>query len=183
MYEVEVKARLKNRAQVKKQLEDLGCEFSEELHQVDHIFVPEGTSFPPPFSVPILRVREQNGKSIFTMKISQSSRQDCIERETEVTDGKMMTDILEFLKYKEVTLVDKKRIKTTVGDIEIVLDTVKELGEFIEAEKIVSEEDPETRVKIQRELFDFLGTIGIAKEDHVIEGKYDIMIYEKLNSK
>jgi adenylate cyclase, class 2 len=180
MYEVEVKASLKDRESVKKKLDDLGCTFSEELHQVDHIFIPKGISFPPPFSTPVLRIREQNGKSIFTLKISQTSRQDCIERETEISDGKSMTDIMDLIGYEEVTTVDKKRIKTKYKDMEIVLDDVKLLGEFIEAEKIVQDSDSEVRKKIQEELFEFLATIGITKEDHVIGGKYDIMVYEKL---
>lgn len=182
MYEVEVKARLQNREEVYKKLIDLGCKFSEELHQVDHIFTPKGIDFPPPLSTPVLRVREQNGKSIFTLKISQSSRQDCIERETEISDGGIMVDIMKHLNYVEVSVVDKKRIKTNYKDMEIVLDTVKDLGEFIEVEKVVTEENSEARQRIQQELYDFLETIGISKQDHVIGGKYDIMLYEKLKT-
>jgi len=51
MYEVEVKARLRNRKEVIKKLESFGCKFSEELHQVDHIFIPEGVDFPPPIEL------------------------------------------------------------------------------------------------------------------------------------
>lgn len=96
---------------------------------------------------------------------------------------KLMIEIFELLKWKKVPVVDKKRIKTNLNDIEIVLDDVKDLGEFIEAEKIVKNEDHEDRKKIQGELFTFLETLGISKEDRVIDGKYDIMLYEKLNKK
>lgn len=183
MYEVEVKAQLKDRASVIKKLEALGCAFSVELHQVDHVFIPEGLPFPPALGVPILRVRKQNEEYIFTLKIPQKSRQDCIERETEVKDGEMMLEILKLMKWQEVPTVDKKRIKTKVGEIEVVLDTVEHLGEFIEAEKIVTDEDVASRQKTQEELFDFLETIGVSKEDRVIDGKYDIMLYEKLRGK
>jgi adenylate cyclase class IV len=64
-----------------------------------------------------------------------------------------------------------------------VLDKVKYLGEFIEAEKIVKNKDHEDRKKVQEELFDFLETLGITKEDRVIDGKYDIMLWEKMNKK
>src|SRR3989344_5617952 len=148
MYEVEVKARLRNRKSVLNKLKALGCKFSKELHQIDHIFAPEGNPFPLPFEIPILRVRKSNDQYFFTLKISQSSRQDCIEKE-----------------------------------IEIVLDKVKNLGEFIEAEKIVIHENREDRKKVQSELLDFLETIGVSKKDQVIDGKYDIMLYEKLNKK
>lgn len=183
MYEVEVKAKLNNRDLVVKKLQELGCTFSEELHQVDHVFIPDHLDFPPPMGTPVLRVREQNNSFFFTLKISQGSRQDSLERELEIKDGEVMIDILKHLKYQEVPTVDKRRIKTKYHDIEIVLDSVKILGEFIEAEKIVHEADPEARKQTQEELFSFLESIGVSKEDKVIDGKYDIMLYEKLNGK
>ncbi len=183
MYEVEVKASLKDRNTVKKKLESLGCKFSPVLHQIDTIFIPEGAVFPPPLGVPVLRVRKSNSQYLFTMKIPQSSRQDCIERELEITDGEKMIEILKFLKYQQVPTVDKKRIKTKMGDMEIVLDNVKNLGEFIEAEKIVKTKNPDDRKKTQEKLFTFLETLGVSKKDRVIDGKYDIMLYEKFGMK
>jgi predicted adenylyl cyclase CyaB len=94
-----------------------------------------------------------------------------------------MVEILKLIKYKEAILVDKKRIKTNLNDIEIVLDEVKDLGEFIEAEKIVTNENQEDRKKIQEELFAFLETLGVAQEDHIVDGKYDIMLFEKFGDK
>jgi adenylate cyclase, class 2 len=179
MYEVEVKAHLKDRQKVKEKLEALGCSFGPELHQVDEIFTPATGIFPPPIGAPVLRIRTQNGKYIFTLKINQSSRQDCIEREFEISDRDQMRDSIKLMGYQEDVTVEKKRIKTMYKDIEVVLDTVERLGEFVEAEKIVTDSDPEARKKIQEELMDFLTTLGIAKEDQVIDGKYDIMIYEK----
>ena len=183
MYEVEVKARLQDREGVQRQLKGLGCSFSEELHQIDSIFIPEGIPFPPPLGVPVLRVRKQNDQSFFTLKIPQSNRQDCIERELEISDGEKMLEVIHLLGYKQVPTVEKKRIKTMHGDIEIVLDVVENLGEFIEAEKIVHTEDNESRQKTQEELFVFLGTLGISEGDRVIDGKYDIMLYEKYGMK
>ena len=186
MYEVEVKAHLRDRAQVKKKLEELGANFSKELHQVDHIFIPDGISFPPPIGTPVLRVREQGEKYFFTLKISQGNRTDSLEREMEIEDGGKMVEILKRIGYKETVLVDKKRIKAKLSDMEVVLDSVKDLGEFIEAEKIVANENVEERKKIQEELFAFLETLGVSKEDHIVDGKYDIMlseIYKKLGAK
>lgn len=180
MYEVEVKARLKNREEVAKKLESLGCKFSEELHQVDDIFTPKSDVFPPPKGTPVLRIRRQNGQAIFTLKINQTSRQDCIEHEVEIQDGGEMEKIIKLLGFQNDVTVEKRRIKTKYNGMEIVLDEVAQLGTFIEAEKVVSDENPENRIKIQEELFQFLGTLGVSKEDQVIDGKYDIMLYEKL---
>src|SRR3990167_9271564 len=100
MYEVEVKAWLRNREEVKKKLESLGCKFSEELHQIDKIFAPKGTPLPrTPLGTTVLRVRKQNDKYFFTLKIPQSSHQDCVEREIEIKDGEMMIEMFELMKW------------------------------------------------------------------------------------
>ncbi len=179
MYEVEVKARLKNREETFNKLKEMGCSFSEELHQIDHIFIPGNESFPPPLGIPVLRVRIQNGISFFTLKIPQSSRQDCIEKEFQISDGDKMLEVIHLLGFKQVPTVDKKRIKTILGDMEIVLDIVEGLGEFIEAEKIVTMEDSSLRIKVKEELLNFLETIGVSSQDIIEDGKYDIMLYEK----
>ena len=179
MYEVEVKMHLQDRDKVIQKVKDLGCVFGEVLHQVDHIFIRGDVDFPPPYDSPVLRVRKQNNKYFFTMKISMSNRQDCVERELEISDGEKMIEIIKFLKYKQAPIVDKKRVKTNVGDIEVVLDEVVGLGEFLEAEKIVHTHDGEERQKIQEELLSFLETLGIQREDQVVNGKYDIMLFEK----
>lgn len=183
MYEVEVKARLKDRTEVQKKLEALGCTFSEELYQIDDIYTPDSGIFPPPMGVGVLRIRNQNGKFIFTLKINQSGRQDCIEHELEISQKEEMEKIILLLGYKLDVTVDKTRIKTKYQGMEIVLDTVKDLGEYIEAEKITTEPDPEARKKIQDELLDFLYTIGVSKDDIVVDGKYDIMLFEKFKDK
>lgn len=179
MYEVEIKAKLNNREEIMEKLHSMGCVFGDELHQIDYIFIPEKESFPPPLGVPVLRVRKQNESHLFTLKIPQSSRQDCIEKEFEISDGNEMLEVIKLIGYKQVPTVEKKRIKTTLQDMEIVLDLVKGLGEFIEIEKIVETSDPEARARIQEELFSFLSDLGITKEDHVVDGKYDIMLFEK----
>ncbi len=183
MYEVEVKARLKDRKEVFEKLQSVGCIWSGELHQVDDIFSRDSdiTSFAK--DRPILRIRDENGKFILTLKMDQSSKQDCIEHESEVGDKGEMEKILGILGFRKEVTVDKVRIKTKYKDMEIVLDTVKELGEFIEAEKMTDEADPEARKKIQEDLYEFLETLGVTKEDKVIDGKYDVMILEKNSHK
>lgn len=183
MYEIEVKAHLRKKDEVIKKLEDLGCKFFEELHQVDYIFNPKDEKFPPTIGEPVLRVREENGKNILTLKINQTSRLDCIERELEISDGEMMKEIILLLDFRKDITVKKKRIKTKYEDIEIYVDEVEQLGDFIEAEKLTKDNNPETRIKIQSELMDFLVGLGIPQEDQVVDGKYDIMLYEKHRNK
>ena len=166
-----------------KKLKIFGCKFGKVLHQVDRIFTPMGISFPTPFHVPVLRVREQNNIFLFTLKLAQSGRQDSIERELEIADGKMMIEIMNLINYQEVAVVDKKRIKTKYKNMEIVLDKVKHLGDFIEVERIVKNKNPEARKNIQKELCDFLESLGVDEEDLLVNSKYDIMLWEKRRGK
>lgn len=179
MYEVEIKAHLRNREEVRKKLGDLGCVFSGELHQIDSIYTPEADAFPPLKGSPVLRIREENTKHILTLKINQTSRQDCIEHEVNIAEKGEMEKIIKLLGFKDDVTVDKTRIKTKYKDMEIVLDTVTDLGEFIEVEKMTTEADPVVRKKTQDELFEFLFTLGVSEEDVVVDGKYDIMLFNK----
>ena len=62
--------------------------------------------------------------------------------------------------------------------MEICLDEVKDLGNFIEVEKI-TDEDPD---KVQEELFRFLESVGVRREDRVVNG-YDILMWRKQHTK
>ena len=154
------------------------------LHQIDYVFIPKDAPYPLfPLGTPALRLRKQNETYLLTLKIPQSSYQDCIEREVEIQDGEKMLEILKLMGWVPIPTVEKKRIKASLNDMEIVLDVVEHLGEFIEVEKIVKHENHEDRKNVQKELFDFLKTLGVGEGDWVIDGKYDIMLWEKLNSK
>ena len=172
---------VKNRDAVIKKLELLGCKFSQELHQIDHIYTREVDVFPPPKGTPVLRIRQENNIYILTLKINQASRQDCIEHEVEISNKDEMETIIKLLGFKDDVTVEKRRIKTKYKDMEVVLDTVTDLGEFIEVEKVTAEADPALRKNIQNELFEFLYTLGVSKDDVVVDGKYDIMLYEKMH--
>lgn len=179
MYEVEIKAKLKDKQALKRKLESMGAQWSEELHQEDFIFTPSNIAFVSPKGTPVLRVRKENTKAILTLKINQTSRLDCIEREVEVVDADKMIEIISLSGFKKDVKVNKRRIKAKIGEVEVTIDEVEGLGSFVEAEKITEEADPQKRKAIQVELMDFLVSLGIERDDQVVDGKYDIMIYEK----
>jgi predicted adenylyl cyclase CyaB len=61
----------------------------------------------------------------------------------------------------------------SLGSDVICLDEVRDLGTFIELEKITEGEDP---IKVQSELFAFLKSLGVREEDRVERG-YDTLLY------
>ena len=177
--EIEVKAKAENLSLIRIKLEALGCTFTDPIVQDDTIFVNfdgDFTKFAP--GTNFLRIRKAKGKILFTLKQPQSNDLDCIEKEVEVSDADQFRDALELMGYHEAVQVHKTRTKTKYKDMEICLDEVKGLGSFVEVEKI-TEGDGDA---VQTELFAFLQTLGVNKEDRVLRG-YDILVYLKNKSK
>lgn len=175
--EIEVKAKLNNSDEVISKLKKLGCVLSEPLTQHDIIFVDDNYGIFDEFQPDknLLRIRESNGKFILTLKQPKSNEQDAIEHETEVKDAIEAKEILEHMGLHEAVQVHKIRRKTNYNDWEICLDEVEGLGSFIEVEKITDSSDVEA---VQNELFVFLQSLGVKKEDRVTSG-YDTLVYRK----
>lgn len=175
--EIEVKAKVDDFTKIRDELEKLGCVFSDPIIQEDTIFVNfdgDFTKFMPDTN--FLRIRKMKDKILFTLKQSENNELDCIEKEVEISDAEQFREALELMGYHEAVQVHKTRTKTKYQDMEICLDEVKDLGSFIEVEKI-TEGDGEA---VQNELFSFLETLGISKESRVVNG-YDTLIYLKNN--
>ena len=109
------------------------------------------------------------------MKQPQSNELDTLERETEIADPKELKEVLFLMGYRSVVEIHKVRRKAKYKDYEICLDEVKGLGSFVEVEKITDEANAE---EVQEELFQFLETWGIQRENRIMNG-YDTLIYLK----
>lgn len=126
------------------------------------------------------RIRIQNGtKVILTAKSPKQKHGDgsLVKREHEVVvdSADEARSILSMLGLQEAVRVIKKRQMARYEGYEICLDEVEGLGSFIELEKMADEADA---AQIQKEMFDFLMTLGVSAEDQVKKG-YDILMYEK----
>jgi len=174
MNEVEVKARLKNKEEVIRLLKDRGVSFNKAITQIDTVYSPVNEPVPTPRGSNVLRIREQDGVNIFTLKQPRENQLDCLEYETVFTDKDQMEKIILTLGFHPRTRVSKTRQKAKYNDLEICLDEVEELGSYIEVEKITSEEP----LKVQEELMSFLLELGVSKEDQVFDG-YDVLLLKK----
>lgn len=177
--EIEVKARVDDLSEIRTKLETLGCIFSEPVTQEDHLFVNfdgDYTVFMP--NTNFLRIRKMKDKILFTLKQPQSNELDCIEKEVQISDADQFQQALELMGYHKVIEVSKTRTKTKYQDMEICLDEVKNLGTFIEVEKIVDGDGAE----VQKQLFDFLLTLGVQESDRVMNG-YDTLLYLKMKGR
>ncbi len=155
----------------------MGCVFSKRLEQRDRTFLEKGiTPSQIASGINVLRIRRQGEKSFFTLKRHDTNELDCIEKETEISDPEELEDVLKFLGCHLDVVINKKRRKTKFKGMEICLDEVEGLGFFIEVEKLTQENSDS--LKIQEELFQFLESLGISREDRVING-YDTLIRNK----
>jgi len=179
MKEVEVKAKVSSFEEIQSRLRDLGCDFSEPLIQEDRIYLQNGIEFPDKTTGTLFaRIRNSNGKYIFTLKKQLETEFENIEHELIIDSPEEANEMLKLLDFHEVLFVSKKRIECKYSDMEICLDDIEGLGLFVEVEKMTNEEDTQT---IKKELFEFLETLGIKQGDQVFKG-YATMVYE-LNNK
>jgi adenylate cyclase class 2 len=151
--EIEVKAKVKDFGSIKSQLEKMGCRWSDPIIQNDQIFMRKGLNFENiKLGDEVLRIRQAKGKSLFTLKKTQTNHLDKIEREVEISDPVIFREALEYMDFHKEVEVHKTRIKTNYEDMEICLDEVKGLGSFVEVERMTGDD----AVKTQKELFAFL---------------------------
>lgn len=180
MKEIEVKAKINDIVTLKKRLEDIGCIFSEALNQEDRIYFPKGKTIGNfKLGTACMRIRDSNGVCTWNMKKALTGELDNIEHETIIDNPEEAHNIIINLGYEEAVRVSKKRLKCRYAELEICLDDVKGLGSFIEVEKL-ADEDSDSEA-IQEQLFAFVMSIGVKREDQVLKG-YDTMTAE-LNDK
>lgn len=173
MKEIEIKLRVENTEKVIEQLEGKGYVFDLPIKQEDDIFIPlTEPTVPVTLGTNVLRIRRQGEKTLFTLKQGQELAK--IERELEISDPKVLEDIILMLGFKKIVQINKTRRKCKMGDIEICVDDVKGLGGFVEVEKITAE-DPEI---VQRELLDFIARLGVDISCRETVG-YDILYVQK----
>jgi len=178
--EVEIKVSIKNSIdQAIEILKQKGIELSLPKVQEDTVFCnydgdytdrhnQEGAMF--------FRIRKQDGGYIFTVKQPRLNSLDCIEHETKIEDPVAITKMLELLGYHQVDIfIKKERRKAKMGEYEICLDNVFDLGVFVELEKMTDGKDSE---KIQDELYEYVKTLGLSISDRIFEG-YDILMWKK----
>ncbi len=176
MREIEVKAKLINKGSVVTKLKSLGCVFEESKIQNDVVYVEKNGGLNTFLSNKIfLRVRKSGLKTYFTLKMNGDNSLSKTEHEVEVSSKEEIENILKLLKFVSVVTVNKTRVVTHYGDFEVCVDSVEDLGDFIEVEKITNDGNADS---IQEEMFVFLEPLGVKREDRVFDG-YDILMLKK----
>lgn len=130
----------------------------EPVHQVDEIFLHGIDSFAHfKQGMPVARLRTVNGETQFTYKRRIDDAGDMVEHELGVSSADIMRHILSELGYLPVTVVDKVRLEAKMGEMAIMHDQVKGLGDFCEIEIMAEDESaiPDAEIRIMAKAAEF----------------------------
>lgn len=175
MVEMELKATIEDCEKIRKRMGSEGCEWSPVQYQVDTIY--ERRKGSAENVSPIFRIRKCDGKIYLTLKVLEEDVNTANEFEMEISDEKVMGDILRILDFEEKVKVRKKRQTTTFRGFNICLDDVEKLGTFIEIEKL--SEDKEEKIEIYNEMRVLLFSLGVREKNFVILKYYEMLLMNK----
>ncbi len=125
------------------------------------------------------RLRKKNNKNYITYKIDKFDNFGkwiySEEEETEVKDFNIVVKIISLLGL--TPLVEINNIKHTyyTREYEIVLEEVKNLGLFLEVEKL-KVGDKEDVVVVKKEIFNFIKSLDIEIGEELDSGKPELML-------
>jgi adenylate cyclase, class 2 len=178
--EIEVKARIKDRAALVEKLAAMSCILSEPVVQDDTVYV-ENVGSLNLFMVNkvFLRIRIiDDAKVILTAKQSKDKAARNLiklEHEVSVDSAEEARAMLIMMGYREAVHVRKSRQVATYGNYEICIDEIDDLGSFIEVEAMG---DESRALEIQDKLWQFLHSLDISPRDKITKG-YDILMLEQ----
>jgi adenylate cyclase, class 2 len=180
--EIEIQVNIENTKPLIDFLEKNG-DFQSEKRQVDEYFSPAHRDFLEIRPVKEwLRLRDASGKYSINYKYwhydEKGKGHYCDEFETKIENADQARKILSALNFKSIVVVDKLRKVWIYKDYEVAIDSVKNLGDFVEIEYIGKNKkaDPE---KITEEMVDFLKKVDVGKITRNYVGYPFLMLFPK----
>lgn len=164
MIEVEIKLPVSDRETAEKKLKQLGFEAGELAEELDLYFTSEVHDFKQADEALRIRKRRNLRTGAMDAFLTYKGRKlDGVsmareELETEIEDGDTGVRILSSIGFREDSPVRKLRQYYSLGEMTVCVDQVDGLGDFLEAEILVSsEEDRPSALQQIRELLEQLG--------------------------
>lgn len=163
--EVEVKIKLENKEinNIRDALMKISS-LKKTSHQIDIYYAPKHENYLlEKFPFKWFSIRQRDNKSFLNFKHffpeKEEKHSHSNEYETEVSNYEAMRAILNELDIMEIVTVDKIRETYLIDDMyEIVLDMVKDLGNYLEIEALKLQGDIKNT---RNEMINFLNAIGI----------------------
>ena len=144
------------------------------VRQSDKVFLQGIDSFAEfKQGLPIMRLRTEDDTVTLTYKRCINDTGDTVEHELMIGDADTMQAILDEMDYRLVTRVGKDRLEVKEGSIVFALDTVDELGSFLEIEILA--ENTDNLSGLERQIMETARVYGLTEAD-IEPKKYDRMI-------
>ncbi|MDD5039921.1 MAG: class IV adenylate cyclase [Patescibacteria group bacterium] len=176
--EIELKARVSNFSPIERNLKKLGARYIGVKRQIDTYFLPIGQPYKK-YRGRVLRIRYDalSGQARLELHVPKNAYA-AQEYEVAISNYRTARTILEKMKFRPEFVIDKRRRVYRKGQLEIVLDTVKRLGKFIEVEL----EGTDTQ-KNRKRITDFMLKLGVKRKDFIIGIHYNRMMLKVLKKK
>lgn len=169
--EIEIHVRIEKVSALLKFLEKNG-KFESEKHQIDEYYSPTHRDFLQVRPITEwLRLRNADGKYTITYKNwkteADGKTYSCDEYETSLGDIEQLKRIFLALNLKSIVTVDKLRKNWIYEDYEVSIDSVKDLGNYVEIEYIGKEKQADPK-SVTLEMVQFLKNTkcGIIERDY-----------------
>jgi adenylate cyclase class 2 len=167
MYEVELKLRAPHDA-VRERLDALGAERVGPVTQTDTYYDAPHRNFAETDEA--LRIRRERRGDETTTRVTykgpliEAASKTRREVETGVADADCFDDILDALGFSAAAVVEKERDRYALGGYTVTLDTVADLGEFVEIEREVPADEVET---VREDAASRLRDLGLDPDDQI----------------
>jgi len=172
--EIEVRARIENFVEIKKALESK-AQFITALDEGD-LYLRHTSDIERSL---VLRIRKKNGGAILTFK-GKSKGDDTAWPDVDLplSQPDELEQLLLASGYILVVHINKHRLTYRTDNFEINLDTIEDLGDFIEIE---GRGDETMRQSVEQGISQFLVSLGI-QESQIIRKGYVPLMLEKIES-
>lgn len=175
MYEVELKIRAAHDP-IRDELTAIGATAVGNVTQTDTYYNAPHRDFAKTDEA--LRVRCEKSAETTTTYLTykgpliEQASKTRKEAETAVEDSEAIRTILNALGFTPLTTVRKKRERFNYESYTITLDSVEDLGEFVEIERVVSEDIERAREEGRR----ILRNLGLNPDEHVRTSYLDLQL-------
>ncbi len=158
MLEIEVKAYCNNHAEITEKIRSLGGLLLKKVSERDIYYKHPARNFADTDEA--FRIRIEGNKNILTYKGPKvgNKTKTRFEKEVEFTELNSMKEILEKLGFDIADEIYKTRTVYRIDDVQICLDNVEGLGNFVELETMGLDRQPG-----EEKLFNIAAKLGLAE--------------------
>ncbi len=179
MYEVELKVQVSHES-VRERLASIDADHVETVTQEDTYYDAPDRSFAETDEALRIRSvsREDDSTTVLTYKgpLVDANSKTRTEAETTVADNEAMAAILTGLGYEPAATVRKTREYYTVDECTVTLDSVDDVGEFVEVE-YSSDVKTESGIDAAREQAEgVLDQLGLSSDDQIRTSYLELLL-------